>query len=295
MAAIEFGACSWNRGLARRHCDDAKSGIRDRQIEQPGDAVLPSTTRSRIALLLAAGLATAAGGCSNSGVLDDIKQGNYFTQPAFKAPDWAKFGRGNTQNATLGPKGPVAPEDLVDAAGQCAAEVPVAAPAAHEPVAAQAEPQPAQADPGSAPAQAAVGSVAGDLASTPMPQGPPPAPPPPKRVASAGPAGGLGGLQPEGAPGGSGLPFVGAIALGMTECEAVRRAGHPGQVSIGTAEGGERKVVLTYLSGPWPGIYTFQSGRLKVIDAAPVQPAPAKSNKKKKSPRTPAHTAASVR
>jgi hypothetical protein len=30
-------------------------------------------------------------------------------------------------------------------------------------------------------------------------------------------------------------------------------------------------VVLTYLAGPWPGIYTFDSGRLKVVDAAPVQ------------------------
>jgi hypothetical protein len=37
-------------------------------------------------------------------------------------------------------------------------------------------------------------------------------------------------------------------------------------------------VVLTYMNGPWPGIYTFSAGRLKVVDrvAAPEQPKPAK-------------------
>jgi hypothetical protein len=256
---------------------------------------LPSASQS-IALLFAAGLAIAAAGCSDSGVLDDIKTANFNT-PSFKTPDWAKFGRG-AQNANLGPRGPVAPEDLVDASGQCAAEVPVAQPAppptpapVAAPIAAPVEPPAEAVSPEAARAQAAVGSVAGDLASAPMPQGPPPAPPPPKakRVASAGPADGLGGLQPEGKPGAGGAPVVGGIALGMTECQAVRRAGHPGQVSIGSAEGGERKVVLTYLTGPWPGIYTFQSGRLKVVDAAPTPPKPAKPEKKRK----PARTAAS--
>ena len=59
----------------------------------------------------------------------------------------------------------------------------------------------------------------------------------------------------------------GGIALGMTECQAVRRAGTPSNVAIGAGDRGERKVVLTYLSGPWPGIYTFRDGRLKEIDA----------------------------
>ena len=63
---------------------------------------------------------------------------------------------------------------------------------------------------------------------------------------------------------------MGGIALGMTECEVVRRAGLPDNVNIGAGEKGERKVVLTYLSGTWPGIYTFDAGRLKVIDRAPV-------------------------
>ena len=72
-------------------------------------------------------------------------------------------------------------------------------------------------------------------------------------------------LQPDG---GGARPAIGGIALGMTECEAVRRAGQPGNVNIGAGVKGARKVVLTYLSGPWPGIYTFTSGRLQVIDSA---------------------------
>jgi hypothetical protein len=81
-----------------------------------------------------------------------------------------------------------------------------------------------------------------------------------------------GGLQtgPGGGPAAA-PPVVGAISLGMTECQAVRRAGNPSHVAVSAGESGERRVVLTYLSGPWPGIYTFDSGRLKVVDAAPVQ------------------------
>ena len=60
----------------------------------------------------------------------------------------------------------------------------------------------------------------------------------------------------------------------MSECDAVRRAGVPANVSIGVGDNNDRRVVLTYLSGPWPGIYTFASGRLKEISAAPVQPKP---------------------
>ena len=67
----------------------------------------------------------------------------------------------------------------------------------------------------------------------------------------------------------------------MTECQTVQRAGGPSSVSISAGEKGERRVVLTYLSGPWPGIYTFADGRLKVIDRAPEQPKPAKGPSKK--------------
>jgi hypothetical protein len=254
---------------------------------------LPRRAVSSIALIITAALAAAAGGCSSSSaVFDEIKEAN-FKVPTFSAPDWAMFSR-NTRTAELGPKGPVGPEDLVDAAGRCATPVPVAA---AEPAAMQPAPESVPAAPAPARANAPVGSIAGDLASAPMPQGPPPAPIPakpakPKRFASAAP-GDLGGLQPEGGFGAPGAHITGGIALGMTECQAVRRAGQPSQVAIGTAGKGERKVVLTYLAGPWPGIYTFQSGRLKVVDAVPVQPKPVKPKKKK--PRRPAHTAATER
>jgi len=82
---------------------------------------------------------------------------------------------------------------------------------------------------------------------------------------------------------------AGGIALGMTECQAVQRAGTPSNVAISAGEKGERKVVITYISGPWPGIYTFAGGRLKVVERAPEQPKPAvpkKSPKKKPPPKT---------
>jgi len=253
---------------------------------------------SSTAFAVTVALAAAAGGCSSDGaMLDEIKEGNFLNKPVIHTPDWAKISR-HTKTAELGPHGPVAPEDLVDAFGRCTAAVRPVPAAAPEAAAAQPTPEPAPAAPAPPRGSARVGSIAGDLASAPMPQGPPPAPMPakpakPKRVASANPADGLGGLLPEGA---SGAPVLGGIALGMTECQAVRRAGHPSQVSIGTANKGERKVVLTYLAGPWPGIYTFQSGRLKVIDAAPEQTKPGKpKNKIKKKPRQPAHTAATER
>jgi hypothetical protein len=115
------------------------------------------------------------------------------------------------------------------------------------------------------PADRPVGSPAGDLAGAPMP------------AASEG-----------GMP-----PVLGGIALGMTECQAVRRAGSPGNVAISADDKGERKVVLTYLSGPWPGIYTFSAGRLKIVDRAPEPPKPVKPVKpvkpapKKKQPAKP--------
>ena len=76
----------------------------------------------------------------------------------------------------------------------------------------------------------------------------------------------------------------------MTECQTVRRAGVPAHVAISGGEGGARHVVLTYNSGPWPGIYTFDSGRLKVVDEAPDQekkPGPKKPAKRTKTMRKP--------
>jgi hypothetical protein len=99
--------------------------------------------------------------------------------------------------------------------------------------------------------------MAGDLAGTPMAPAP----------AEADPS----------------VPLVaGGIALGMNECDVVRRAGMPSNVNIGVGDGNDRRVVLTYLDGTWPGIYTFASGRLKEISAAPAQPKSAKPAPKRK-------------
>jgi hypothetical protein len=107
------------------------------------------------------------------------------------------------------------------------------------------------------------------------------APPPPRAparalaVASAKPEA-LQGLQP------GGPALSGGVALGMTECDAVRRAGQPNDVNIGADAKGERKVVLTYLGGMRPGVYTFSAGRLSQVTRAPGQAAPEKPSKRAK-------------
>ena len=63
----------------------------------------------------------------------------------------------------------------------------------------------------------------------------------------------------------------GGIALQMTECDVVRRAGAPEQLQIGD-ERGERTTVITYIHGPRPGIYRFSAGRLTSIERAPEAP-----------------------
>lgn len=231
-----------------------------------GLAVL-SRRYAHLGLALACAAALAVAGCKNSaGVLQDQNDGGWFSKPVdmFAKPDWA---RPSTSNVTLGPQGPVAAEDMIGADGRCAA--PASAQAA-EPVTAAAEPK--------QDSDRAVGSVAGDLAGAPMPAATP---------ASATPNSGLQRLESTSAP-----LVAGGIALGMTECQTVQRAGPPGNVVISADEKGERKAVLTYLSGPWPGIYTFAGGRLKVVDRAPEQPKPAKAVPKK-TPKKPAPKTAS--
>jgi hypothetical protein len=77
----------------------------------------------------------------------------------------------------------------------------------------------------------------------------------------------------------------GGISLQMTECDVVRRAGVVDTVNFGVNERGERAVVLTFLKGPWPGVYRFTGGRLVAIERAPSPPpAPAKQQKGAKKP-----------
>jgi hypothetical protein len=98
-------------------------------------------------------------------------------------------------------------------------------------------------------------------------------------------------VNAEGAPVGdaaAGGPTVaGGVALLMTECEVVARAGTPERVDLGANPAGERTTVLTYMRGPWPGIYRFTAGRLSEIDrvAEPEQPKAKPAPKKKPSPR----------
>ncbi len=217
-----------------------------------------SRCRVLLTFALTAALATAVAGCSGS-VTDGLKSGDWFSKPvAVLSRSDGSAASVASKNFELGPTGPVAAEDLVGADGRCFSSAAAAAP-------------PAAAPPSAEPP---VGSMAGDLAGAPMPVG---APAPAE-------------IDP-------GLPeVVGGIALGMSECDAVRRAGVPSNVSIGIGDTNDRKVVLTYLAGPWPGIYTFSAGRLKEVSAAPVQPKPpakpAKPAPKKKTAKPAAKPAA---
>jgi hypothetical protein len=83
----------------------------------------------------------------------------------------------------------------------------------------------------------------------------------------------------------SDIPMIpGAVALDMTECDVVKRAGHPEKIDFGTNESDERTVVLTYMRGARPGIYRFASGRLTSIERAPEPPAPPKPARPQKKP-----------
>jgi len=82
------------------------------------------------------------------------------------------------------------------------------------------------------------------------------------------------------------IPLVpSGIALDMTECDVVKRAGHPERVQVGTNERNERTLVLTYINGERPGIYQFVSGRLTAMERSPEPPTPAKKAKPKAKPK----------
>ena len=71
----------------------------------------------------------------------------------------------------------------------------------------------------------------------------------------------------------------GGVALQMTECDVVRRAGTPEKVDLGADERGDRAVVLTYTRGPLPGVYRFSAGRLFAIERASDAPPSGKPQK----------------
>ena len=89
--------------------------------------------------------------------------------------------------------------------------------------------------------------------------------------------------QPGSAPAASDTNALlgGGIALGMSECDVVFRAGAPNAVQIGKNPNGERTAVLTFNSGPRAGIYHFQGGALMEVERGQTAPAPAQTAKKK--------------
>ena len=81
------------------------------------------------------------------------------------------------------------------------------------------------------------------------------------------------------------MPLIpAAIALEMSECDVVKRAGVAEKVEIGTNERSERTAKLTYINGQRPGIYYFTAGRLTSMERAPEPPAPQKPAKKPAKP-----------
>jgi hypothetical protein len=76
------------------------------------------------------------------------------------------------------------------------------------------------------------------------------------------------------APGSDASAASEGVGLGMTECEVVARAGPPGSVQLGRNPNGDRTAVLSYQSGPRPGIYHFERGRLMQMDRVEVAPPP---------------------
>lgn len=83
----------------------------------------------------------------------------------------------------------------------------------------------------------------------------------------------------------AGIPMVPAtIALEMSECDVVKRAGFAEKVVIGTNDRNERTATLTYINGPRPGIYSFTAGRLISMERAPEPPPSAKPRKPTRPP-----------
>jgi hypothetical protein len=79
----------------------------------------------------------------------------------------------------------------------------------------------------------------------------------------------------------------GGVALGMSECDVVARAGAPSQVQLGKNPNGDRTAVLTFTGGPRAGIYHFERGGLMSMDrvAAPAPPPQAVKKKAAKPPK----------
>jgi hypothetical protein len=110
-----------------------------------------------------------------------------------------------------------------------------------------------------------------------------PAPPAPVPVAPQASAGAGNQPAPPVAPADAGSLLGGGVALGMSECDVVFRAGQPGAVQIGQNPNGDRTAVLTFPTGPRPGIYHFRRGALVELDRVAEPAPPPQQTAKKKS------------
>jgi hypothetical protein len=90
------------------------------------------------------------------------------------------------------------------------------------------------------------------------------------------------------APGTDASALSEGVGLGMTECEVVARAGPPNSVQLGRNPNGDRTAVLSYPSGPRPGIYHFERGRLMQMDRVEVAAPPPQAKKKPAKTKKPA-------
>lgn len=127
------------------------------------------------------------------------------------------------------------------------------------------------------------GLVDGDGACPPLPAAAAAPPPAPSQSASGNP-----GASAPVSPDAPSLLGEG-VALGMSECDVVYRAGQPTAVQLGKNPNGDRTAVLTFSGGPRPGIYRFERGHLMEMDrvaepppAPQVKKKPAKPNKRQK-------------
>jgi hypothetical protein len=206
-------------------------------------------------------LAVTLGGCSSDigSTIGSVNLNPFRGDDATNSADYNYFYKREASNS-----GYVSPNDLVGPDGRCAFDP---APA-YAPGPAAAEPPQAAAPPSSEPINPRSNQALYFTAG-----------PETGRTGAAQAA-----MPPEVRMGPSG------IALGMTECQVVRVAGNTDRVEVG-AEGGQRLVTLTYMSGNRPGIYRFRDGRLVTMDRVEVAAPPpkkaqrvAKTAKPKKSP-----------
>jgi hypothetical protein len=216
-----------------------------------GDAV--NLGLNRCNALAALAVSAVLSGCANA----DLESKDAWFQ---KAPDF--FGRNSgytfSELQESRQTRPITANDLVDANGACAA--PPATPQT------SASPAPPQSAAGAPQAQAVANPATPAAAANPTQ---------PQAAAGVPPSPAADNAAAAGAPEADSL-LGGGIALGMSECEVVYRAGSPTSVQIGRNPNGDRTAALTFNAGPRPGIYRFEGGRLADMDRVEAPPEVAK-------------------